>query len=199
MKTLFSSGARVEVLKFFLFNPDNSYYQRQVSEVTGLPIRAVQRELDRMEKAGLFLKTADGNRIYYRVNRDFPVFNELKIMFLKTYGIADSLRKYIAGKAITAAFIYGSYAGNRENLASDIDVFVIGSVSARELSAALTGAKKETGREINYYLVSEEEFKNKIEAKDHFVTSVIAGEKIFVEGDENGLKALIVGRKAAKA
>jgi predicted nucleotidyltransferase len=198
MNSLFSSRARVEIMKLFLFNPENSYYMRQVAGITGQPIRAVQRELLRMEKSGLLAKNADGNRVYYRVNREYPVFNELKTIFLKTFGVAESLKKHMRGRGITAAFIYGSYAKNMENFSSDIDVFVIGTVSGRELSAALAAARKDTGREVNYYLVSEQEFAKKLAANDHFISAVAAGEKIFIEGDKNAFKALAGGRKAAK-
>ena len=60
---LFSSRARVEILKLFLFNPDNSFYQRQVSNLTNQSIRGVQRELENLQKIGLMEGTSQGNRI----------------------------------------------------------------------------------------------------------------------------------------
>jgi DNA-binding NarL/FixJ family response regulator len=40
---LFSSLARVEILRLFLLHPDRQFYQRQIERETGQPIRAVQR------------------------------------------------------------------------------------------------------------------------------------------------------------
>jgi len=50
---LFSSKARVEILKLFLFNPQDSFYQRQISAITHQPIRGVQREVAKLESIGL--------------------------------------------------------------------------------------------------------------------------------------------------
>jgi len=41
---LITSSARVKVLKLLLLNEDQRYYQREIAELAGLPVRAVQRE-----------------------------------------------------------------------------------------------------------------------------------------------------------
>ena len=76
---LFSSKARVEILKLFLFNPDNNYYQRQVSNLTGQSIRGVQREVDKLHKIGLLEKSTQGNRVYYKINKKCPIIENLHI------------------------------------------------------------------------------------------------------------------------
>jgi len=53
---LFSSKARVDILKLFFFNPENSFYQRQISKLTGHSIRAVQREVAKL----VFVQTRFG-------------------------------------------------------------------------------------------------------------------------------------------
>lgn len=65
-------------------DPDRSYYQRQVELATGLPLRAVQRELDRLTQAGLLFRREEGNRVYYQVNRDHPLFPEFQSLILKS-------------------------------------------------------------------------------------------------------------------
>jgi len=191
MMNLFSSKARVDVMKLFLLNSGNSYYQRQISEMTGQPIRAVQREIEKLENNGLIEKRAEGNRNYYTVNKKNPVFNELRMIFLKTTGVAEYIKKAVKGSAIKAAFIYGSYAKNTEDINSDIDIFVIGGITGRELSLALKGAREELSREINYVLMSPQEFGKKAALKDHFVRSVIGGRKIFIVGDENDIEKIV--------
>ncbi len=190
MITLFSSKARFEVMKLFLFNPENRYYQRRVSVLTGQPIQAVQRELKKLEDYGLLTKAAEGNRNYYKIDKKCPVYGELRVIFLKTAGIAGYLKNKISAKNIQAAFIFGSYAKGEENVSSDIDLFVVGSVKPRQLSTAISGAKKELGREINYVVMSRGEFARKAGEKDHFLKTVLRGKKIFIIGDENELKKL---------
>jgi DNA-binding transcriptional ArsR family regulator len=89
---LFASSARVSILKPLLLDPRRAYYQRQLEAATGLPIRAVQRELDRLTSAGLLYRREEGNRAYYQTDMDFPLFPELRAMVLKSCNHADRLR-----------------------------------------------------------------------------------------------------------
>lgn len=85
---LISSKARVEIMKLFLFNPHDNYYQRQIASLTHQPIRAVQRELERLVGTGLITKSAQGNRYYYKVNTNCSIYHELKAVFFQDSGIA---------------------------------------------------------------------------------------------------------------
>jgi hypothetical protein len=71
---------------------------------------------------------------------------------------------------------------------------VIGKISSKELSCLLSKPKRELIREINYVVFSEEEFKEKVKQKDHFLNSVLKDKKIFIIGDSNELKAIIRSR-----
>ena len=188
---LFSSRARVEILKLFLFNPDNSFYQRQISNLTSQSIRGVQRELENLQKIGLLKGTNQGNRIYYKVNKLCPIFEELKNILFKIAGIAEVLKRNLSGSRIKIAFIYGSYARGGEGLLSDIDLMVIGDISSKELSTMISKPKKELMREINYAVFPAKEFIDRVRRKDHFLNSVLKDKKIFIIGDEHELKAVI--------
>ncbi|MBC8263495.1 MAG: nucleotidyltransferase domain-containing protein [Anaerolineales bacterium] len=191
LELLFSSSARVKILTLFLLNPESRFYQREIEGLTGLPIRAVQREVKRLETLGLLQRTVDGNRVYYQVDREFFLFPELKIMILKTTGLGSLLREKLRNEdRIKIAFIYGSYAADQETTSSDIDLFVIGGLSSKELHAAVKEAEKVAHREINYTLFSLEEFCRKARARNGFLLNVFGGQKIFLKGDEVALQSL---------
>ena len=195
LNKLFSSKARVEVLKLLLFNPGDDFYQRQISLITHQPIRGIQRELKRFQELGLIEKNTQGNRVYYRVNKNFPIFEELKRIFFKSAGIAQVLkRNFKKSDAIKVAFIYGSYAKNEENLLSDVDLLVIGSISAKELSSLLSQPKRELNREINYAVFGLQEFKKRIKRKDHFLNTILKEKKIFIIGNEIELTTIVKSR-----
>lgn len=109
MKALFAlltSSARVTVLRVFLLDPLRSYYQRQIEMATGLPIRAIQRELERLSSVGLIYRRAEGNRTYYQVDMNFPLFPELRGMILKASDDVDALRGTLALEdAVQLAFL----------------------------------------------------------------------------------------------
>jgi DNA-binding transcriptional ArsR family regulator len=68
LETLFSSTARVQILDLFLQNPGSQFYQREIERQTGQPIRAVQREVERLEGVGLLRRSAEGNRVFYTLD-----------------------------------------------------------------------------------------------------------------------------------
>jgi hypothetical protein len=87
LEVLFSSTARVGVLRLFLLNPEHQYYQREIERETGQPIRAVQREVKRLAEIDLLSSSAEGNRVYYRLNPDFALLAELSALFQKAAGV----------------------------------------------------------------------------------------------------------------
>jgi len=199
LNELFSSRTRVEVLKLFLFNPDHSFYQRQISHFTNQPIRGVQRELEKLGRIGLLQKSIDGNRVYYRVNREHSIFEDLKNIFFKCEGLAEVLKENLLDRKIEFCFIYGSYARGEETLLSDIDLMIIGDISSREISNILAGVKTQFSREINYAVFPSIEFVNRARHKDHFLDTVLQDKKIFIIGTEDGLKRFIESGQAKTA
>jgi len=196
LNKLFSSKTRVEILKLFLFNTSNSFYQRQISSLVKQSIRGVQREVDKLNRIGIIEKSTQGNRIYYKLNKKCPIVQDLKNIFFKSVGVAEVLRENFKEKKIKFAFIYGSYAKGEESLLSDIDLMVIGDISLKELSNILSKPKKELMREINYVVFSLDEFINKAIQEDHFINSVLKDKKIFIIGSKNELKGLIKSGQA---
>jgi hypothetical protein len=87
LETLFSSAARVEMLRLFLLHPSSQYYQREIERETGQPIRAVQREVKRLEEIGLLYRSTEGNRVFYRVNPDFALLAELTMLVERAAGV----------------------------------------------------------------------------------------------------------------
>jgi len=192
LELLFSSTARVKVLALLLLNPETHFYQREISTLTGLPIRAVQREVRRLQALGLLTSFPRGNQVHYQVHRDFFLFPELKSIFLKTVGLTALLGDALKGaEDIALAFIYGSYAVDQENTASDIDLLVVGTLSSRALHTILQEAEKLVHREINYTLFSPDEFRTRAKTGNGFLHNVLTGPKLFLIGDENALQSLV--------
>ncbi len=86
LEALFSSSARVQILRLFLANPGSQFYQREIERETGQPIRAVQREVERLEGIGLLTRSTEGNRVFYSVNPGFFLLPELAALFEKAAG-----------------------------------------------------------------------------------------------------------------
>ena len=192
LEKLFSSKARIAVLKLFLFNPEDSYYLREISSLANIPIRAVQREVKKLKEIGLLEESVSGNRVYYKASRKSPIFEDLKRIFFKTEGIVKALEESFQDKSkIDFAFIYGSYDQGKETTSSDIDLMVLGNIESKKISNILSGVKDNLQREINFVVISISEFINRIKEDDNFLLSVMKEPKIMILGSEDELKKSI--------
>lgn len=187
---LLSSRTRAEVLKI-LFGPDmKEIHLREIVRRSKLSVGAVQDELKKLKTLDLITLRRDGNRLYCHANQNHPLFSIMRQLVLKTDGLVDRLRNRLADLEIDTAFIYGSIAKGEETAASDLDLFVIGLLTLRELTRKLTGLAEEFGREINPFVITAEELRSRLENHDHFVGRVWASPKLFIIGGENELEAM---------
>jgi len=195
LQALFTSQARVEVLKLFFLRSSSRHYMREISSLTNQPVRAIQRELARLEGAGLLLSSVEGNRKYFQANRQSPVFSELRALMVKTAGIVDQLKKILQTRsdAIHVAFIFGSFARASETSASDIDLMIIGAITSRELSRLLKPLKESLDREMNPVTIRAEEFQENVKKGDSFTQSILEEPKIFLIGDIDELQEMVGG------
>ena len=109
---LFASAARVKVLRVFMTDPERPYYQRQLETATGLPIRAVQRELERLTRIELVYRWTEGNRTYYQIVPEHALFTDLRNLVLKCLKEVDAFRASLAAdENVRLAFL--NEAGDR--------------------------------------------------------------------------------------
>lgn len=180
------------VLAVLFGNPSRSFYANEVIALAGSGTGAVQRELARLEMAGLVTVTRLGNQKHYQANTATPVFEELRGLVLKTAGLVDVLRAALQPLAaqISAAFVYGSVAKRHDTAKSDIDLMVVSdSLSYPDLFTVLEEATNRLGRTVNPTVYSRQELKKRVRADNAFVKRVLAQPKLWVIGEEHGLAA----------
>ena len=186
------SRVQQRVLAVLFGNPGRSFYANEVIALAGSGTGAVQRELARLEAAGLVTVTRLGKQKHYQANAAAPVFEELRGLVLKTSGLADVLRGALAPLAaqISAAFVYGSVAKRQDTAKSDIDLMVVSdSLSYADLFAALEEATNRLGRPVNPTVYSRQELDKRIRADNAFIKRILAQPKLWVIGEELGLAA----------
>jgi len=189
--TLFGKTRRA-VLALLYSHPDESFYLRQIARTTGAGMGALQRELKQLSEAGVIQRSEIGQQAFFKANADCPVFNELRNLIIKTFGVADVVRAALAPLAekIQLAFIFGSMVSGEFKQSSDLDVMVIGKIEFAEIVAALTPVQETLAREINPSVYPPEEFRSKLSGGHHFLKSVLNAPKIFLIGNENELEKL---------
>jgi len=186
------SKTQQRVLGVLFGNPDRSFYAAEIIARARGGTGTVLRELARLEASGLITARRVGNQRHYQTNPQSPVFEELRSIVAKTVGVADPLRqalKRVAPK-ITAAFVYGSVARQKDTARSDIDLMIISDrLTYGDVYPALESARKTVGRQVNPTIYTRSEFKKRLKARNAFVTKVLDLPKLWIIGSEHDLPA----------
>lgn len=181
------------VLAVLFGQSQRSFYANEIISLAGSGSGAVQRELARLESAGLVTTHRIGNQKHYQANPAAPIFAELRGIVLKTFGAADVLRAALqpVWPLVELAFVYGSLAKGTEHAGSDVDLMVIGALpSNAELLEALMPAQAQLGRAVNPTLYTPDEFAQRVRDGRSFILRVLEQPKIFVKGSEHDISRL---------
>jgi predicted nucleotidyltransferase len=180
------SRVRVKILTLFLSHPGVMYHVRDIVRKVDEEINAVRRELSHMEKAGMVSKEQRANRLFYLFRKDYPLYFELMELICKTTGIgADILKQKAKLGKLKYVMVSGRYIrGLPKRSQSDVDLVVVGTVVLPELSQVIKSEESRHEKEINYTVMTEEEFEFRKSRRDPFVISILTGSRIMVVGDE---------------
>ena len=179
------SRVRAKLLKIFLSEPEEIFYVRQLVRKANEEINAVRRELQRMESKGMVKKEPRANRLYYAFRKDYPFYASLLALVTKTTGLGAELikQKNKIGK-IKFAMISGRFIRRKPHEASDVDLLVVGEVVLPQLAAVVRNYEAKLEREINYTVMTQEEFKFRKKRRDPFLASILSGSRVMLIGDE---------------
>ena len=140
LSEILSSNIRAEVFRLLFGVTDNELHMREIERRSGYAIGTIQSELKKLLRLDLVIKRKDGNRTYYRANKDHPLFFDIQRLVVKTVGLVDIFQdKMKSSREILIAFVFGSIARQRELAESDVDLFVIGDLGLRKLVGLLSG------------------------------------------------------------
>ena len=192
---LFGSKTRVKLLYLFLSHPDESFYVREITRVIDEQINSVRRELANMISVGVVLSSSSDNKLYYRVNHDYEYFNQLRSIFsndteaLQSTSEANNsdntlnniLLKIASSKLIVIA---GKLV---EGSVSDLDILIVGNVSAIKLQPVIDSIERLKGCEINYALLSFDDFYYRLSVRDSFITDIINAKHVVLKDTEKVL------------
>jgi hypothetical protein len=187
---LITSKTRVKVLSLFLENLSEMFHVREVVRRVEEEINAVRRELIYLEKKGILTREPRVNRVYYYLDKSYPFYFDLININAKTTGLgSDIIKNRVKLGRIKFAMLSGKFArGIREN-PEDVDLLVVGTIVIPELSVIIKGEELKRKYEINYTVMTEEEFIFRKKRRDPFISSIIYASRVMLIGDEEQLLA----------
>ena len=181
---------RAEVLRLLFADENRELHLRELVRQSGLTLRTVQTEVEKLLAEDLLIDSRDGNRRYLRANAAHPLFPDLHNLVLKTSGLPDVLASALAGlDSIRIALVFGSVAAGTAGPDSDVDLLVIGDIGLRALAPRLKPAAEKLGREINPVVMSPATFAKERSTKPLLI-DLLAKDKIFIQGNARELERL---------
>jgi predicted DNA-binding transcriptional regulator YafY len=180
LEQLFSSKTRVKLLKIFLSQGENrDYYIRELTRLLSEHLNSIRRELENLEDLGLVISSERDKKKYYGINKDFILLPELKALLLKSkelneQRVVEQIQKISSAELLV---LTGTFTGNSD---SPVDIFIVGRVQKGKLERIIKAYAKESGRELNYTVMSKREFQERVELGDRFIFTLLNGRKITI-------------------
>lgn len=185
---LITSKSRVKLLNVFLSSPNDMFHVREFVRRTGDEINAVRRELLFLEKAGILVREPRANRVYYSLAKNYPFYFDLLKLGAKTLGLGREILKNRAkiGK-IKYAMFSGKFSRRVKREPDEVDLLIVGTVVLPELALLIREEEKRLKTEINYTVMSEQEFAFRKQKRDSFILSILSGSRAMLIGDEESM------------
>lgn len=189
------SRIRQGVLGLLFTRPEQSFHGREIARLTGFAAQSVLHELENLLGAGILTEQRLGRMRLFQANPLCPLYEELRAISRKTFGITYPLQQALAEiQGIELALVFGSVARSEDTASSDVDVMIVGDCSYHAVLQALHGISEVLGREINPQVYSREEFRQRLQTGNPFIEAVLHGPILFLKGDAHGLQTLQSGQ-----
>ena len=151
---LITSKTRLRLLiKFFVSQANKGHLNGLATEM-GESTNGIRKELNHLQRSGLFKKVKVNNKVEYRVNTDHPLFETLRKVVFKHLGLEDLVEKVLERMGyLDQIILVGDYVkGNDTGL---IEVFLIGQDLNMDYISQLENKIEDLiGRKVNFYLAS---------------------------------------------
>ncbi|MBX5167025.1 MULTISPECIES: nucleotidyltransferase domain-containing protein [unclassified Rhizobium] len=176
------SRRQQKMLAALLIDPCRQFGTNELVAVGGQGIGAGRNVTRSFEASGIVMKAARGYQVLYSINRQHPIYPDLRSICMKSFGLADVVAQELHSfrDRIDFAFIFGSIARGSDGPESDVDLLIVGNIDVFELGSALERLQGTLGRVIDLNLHTPSEWKRL--ASDRVMDAIMNGAKITVIG-----------------
>jgi len=190
LEDLITSKSRIKLLNVFLMYPYDMFHVRELVRRTEDEINAVRRELAFLEKKGIFSKEPRANRVYYQLDKNYPFYFDLLRLGAKITGLgAGIIKNRVKLGKIKYAMLSGKFVRRLKKAAEDVDFLLVGTVVLPEIAVLVRNEEARLQTEINYTVMTEDEFIFRKKRNDPFIKSILFGSRVMILGDEEDMLA----------
>ena len=200
INALFGSKTRVKLLNLFFNSPDQKFYVREISRTIDEQVNSVRRELTNLESVGVVKSSTEDRKIYYQANQRFKYYLPLRVIFAGVkIGDDISVDKKISDidkwqselsyiqNEVELLVLFGVLADDPK---SNIDMLLVGDNYGHKLSEWASKIENKEGRELNYMILSMEDFYYRYTTQDTFIKGLFESNHKVIFDKEDLLKKL---------
>ncbi len=188
LEQIIGSKTRVKLLRLFLNNPGQQFYLRELARRLKTQLNSVRREMENLEKIGIVtslmpqddqVKEKGGMKKFFVTNTDYILFPELKALFLKSQLLLEkNFVSKIKGLNKVQLFILTGIFIGQKNMPTDM--LLVGNISREKLAQVIKAFERDFGQNINFTVLTPQEFKYRKEITDKFLYDILEGEKMVI-------------------
>ncbi len=193
LEQLFGSKTRVRLLRLFLNNNKSTYFVRELTRKIGAQINAVRNELDNLAAMGIVtvveetsgaaggakVKRKARQKKFYKLNTESLLYPELRALFMKSRVLLekDFVKKIAEAGSVSYLALTGMFVGTE---GGPTDLFIVGRVNRDRLMPMIKDFEQEIGHEVNFTVMTPQEYKYRRDVTDRFLYSILESKKIVV-------------------
>jgi len=188
LRHIIPSKTRRKILELFYHHPNDIYYLRRIVKETGDEVNAVKRELDILAEEKLLSREKRLNKVFFSLNKNYLFYDEFLRIFSKTNYLPNLIYQNLSkiGK-IKFIALSMKFIKNIEIKDDEIYLLLVGVVVLPEVESIIAEAEKTFNRQINYTVMTEDEFKFRKKNNDPFIWRFLKQPKVMLVGAEDEL------------
>ncbi len=142
------------VLEFFLFDPLNEYYEREVAGKTNVSRGSAHKILVKLANVDFLTRKERGRMLMYRLNLKEPTVKQLKIAIntFQLKKLVDQLKSYSR-----RVVLFGSCSQGTDTKDSDVDLLIV-AVEKEPVGKLLSDFNRKNDRKVAPIVVDMNEF-----------------------------------------
>lgn len=188
LEHIIPSKTRRKILALFFQNIGTNYHLRKVAREINEEINGVKRELDILEEASILRKEKRVNKVIYSLNEKHIFFNEFLSIFVKEGSLVTKILKGLPRLGqIKFAVLSRKFVKKEKIPEGEVYLLLVGVVVIPEVVNIISEEEKNQSLEINYTVMTEEEFAFRKKNNDPFIWTFLKQPKIMIMGDEERL------------
>ena len=182
------SKTRRKILELFYLRPNEMFYLRKIVREIDEEVNAVKRELDILEDAKVLIRERRLNKVFYTLNHGWIYYDEFLRIYTKSSPLAVLLheRQSVLGKVKFVA-LSTKYLKKTPLKNDEIHFIAIGTLVVPEVERLIEEAERLYGTEINFTVMTEDEFIFRKKNNDPFLWRFLRYPKVLLIGTEDEL------------